>query len=89
MTWTETVAVVRDIAIIALTLVTTLAVLIVFAKVSALVDSIKRIVKGMEDVTSTIAGTIGPVGAGAGFLAGIARATAPFIKKSGRDGCED
>ena len=38
MTWTETVAVVRDIAIIALTLVTSLVVLIVFFKVTALVD---------------------------------------------------
>ncbi len=89
MGWTETVAVVRDIAIIASTLVTTLAVLIVFAKVTALVDSTKRIIKGVEDVTSTIAGTVGPVGAGAGFLAGIARAAAPFISKSERPDPED
>ena len=85
MTWTETVAVVRDIAIIALTLVTSLVVLIVFFKVTALVDSVKRIVKGVEDVTSTIAGTIGPATAGAGFFASITRAAAMFLGPSDRE----
>ena len=89
MTWIETVAVVRDIAIVALALVTTLAVVVVCAKITALVDSTKRIVKGVEDVTSSIAGAVGPVGAGAGFFAGIARAAAPFIKSSERDEPED
>ena len=85
MAWTETVAVVRDIAIIALTLVATMAVLIVFAKVTALVDSIRRIIRGVEDVGSAIAGTVGPAGAGAGFLAGIARAAAAFVTPTPRD----
>ena len=84
MAWTETVAAVRDIAIIVLTLVATLAVLIVFAKVTSLVDSIKRIVRGVEDVTSTIASNVGPAGAGAGFLAGIARAATAFLGESDR-----
>ena len=84
MAWTETVAVVRDIAIIVLTLVTTSAVLVVFAKVTSLVDSIKRIVRGIEGVTSTIASTVGPAGAGAGFLAGIARAATAFMGESDR-----
>lgn len=84
MAWTETVAVVRDVAIIALTLVATVAVLIVFVKVTSLVDSARRIIKGVEDVTSTIAGTVGPVGAGAGFFAGIARAAAAFVAPQDR-----
>lgn len=84
MEWTETVAVVRDIAIIVLTVVATAALLIMFTRVNMILSSIRRITKTVEHVTSVIASSVGPSGAGSGFLAGLIRVVMALMGNSDR-----
>jgi len=58
VSFAETVAVIRDFAFLVLIVVATLATLIVFFKVSALLNSTKRALRDAEDVVSTVSGRI-------------------------------
>ncbi len=73
----EIIAVIRDIAFIVLLLVMLVAVLVVVVlvrKVSSVVNSAKRTAKGVEDMMSTVSGSVvTPAAAGSGVAVGAGK----------------
>ena len=79
MDFSNVVAVIRDISIIVLCVILGVVALVGFFKFTALVDSCRRIVGGVEQVMSTISGALNSTAAGSGLLAGIAKATSSLF----------
>ena len=75
MDFSNVIAVIRDISIIVLCCTLGIVAVIGFFKVTALIDSCRRIVSGVEHLMSTISGALNSTGANSGLLAGIAKAT--------------
>ncbi|MBI02360.1 MAG: hypothetical protein MK362_05850 [SAR202 cluster bacterium] len=75
MDFSNVVAIIRDISIIVLCFILGIVAIVGFFKFTALVDSCRRIVGGVEQVMSTISGALNSTAASSGLLAGIAKAT--------------
>ena len=75
MDFSNVVAVIRDISIIVLCLILGIVAVVGFFKLTALVDSCRKIVGGAENIMSTISGALNSTAASSGLLAGIAKAT--------------
>tara|TARA_B100000959_G_scaffold102140_1_gene107761 strand:- start:385 stop:648 length:264 start_codon:yes stop_codon:yes gene_type:complete len=75
MDFSSVVAVIRDISIIVLCVILGVVAVVGFFKLTALVDSCRRIVGGVEQVMSTVSGALNSTAASSGLLAGIAKAT--------------
>ena len=75
MDFSNGVAIIRDISIIVLCAILGIVAIVGFIKFTALVDSCRRIVGGVEQVMSTISGALNSTAASSGLLAGIAKAT--------------
>ena len=80
----EIIAVIRDIAFIVLLLVTLVVAIVLVRKVSSVLNSAKRTAKGVEDMMSTVSGSvIKPAAAGSGVAFGAGKVLA-FILGLGR-----
>ena len=80
----EIIAVIRDIAFIVLLLVVAVVALVLVRKVSSVVNSAKRTAKGVEDMMSTVSGSVvKPAAAGSGVAFGAGKILA-FILGFGR-----
>ena len=80
----EIIAVIRDIAFIVLLLVTLLIAVVLVSKVSSVLNSAKRTAKGVEDMMSTVSGSVvKPAAAGSGIAFGAGKILA-FILGLGR-----
>ncbi len=70
----EIIAVIRDIAFIVLLLVTLVIGVVLVRKVSAVLNSAKRTAKGVEDMMSTVSGSlVKPATAGSGVAFGAGK----------------
>lgn len=80
----EIIAVIRDIAFIVLLLVTLVVAIVLVRKVSSVLNSAKRTAKGVEDMMSTVSGSVvKPAAAGSGVAFGAGKVLA-FILGLGR-----
>lgn len=80
----EIIAVIRDIAFIVLLLVTLVVAIVLVRKVSSVLSSAKRTAKGVEDMMSTVSGSVvKPAAAGSGVAFGAGKVLA-FILGLGR-----
>ena len=80
----EIIAVIRDIAFIVLLLVTLVVAIVLVRKVSSVLNSAKRTAKGVEDMMSTVSGSVvKPAEAGSGVAFGAGKVLA-FILGLGR-----
>ncbi len=80
----EIIAVIRDIAFIVILLAMLVVVFVLFRKVSSVLNSAKRTAKGVEDMMSTVSGSvIKPAAAGSGVAFGAGKILA-FIFGLGR-----
>ncbi len=80
----EIIAVIRDIAFIVLLLVTLLVAVVLVSKVSSVLNSAKRTAKGVEDMMSTVSGSVvKPAAAGSGVAFGAGKILA-FILGLGK-----
>ncbi len=80
----EIIAVIRDIAFIVLLLVTLVVAVVLVSKVSSVLNSAKRTAKGVEDMMSTVSGSVvKPAAAGSGIAFGAGKILA-FIWGLGR-----
>ena len=70
----EIIGIVRDVLLILLLAVALLVVLIVWSKVSSVLDSTKRTIKGVESIVDTVSSKFaGPATAGSGVVFGARR----------------
>ena len=73
----EIIGVIRDIAIIFIMLLAMVALIVVFRKVSAALDSAKRAVKSAEEVATALSTRIvGPAASGSGMAFGAGKLAA-------------
>ena len=80
----EIIAVIRDIAFIVLLLVTLVVAMVLVRKVSSVLNSAKRTAKGVEDMMSTVSGSVvKPAAAGSGVAFGAGKVLA-FILGLGK-----
>ena len=81
----EIIAVIRDIAFIVLLLVTLVVALVLVRKVSSVLNSAKRTAKGVEDMMSTVSGSlVKPATAGSGVAFGAGKILAFILGLSRR-----
>jgi len=86
----EIIGIVRDVAFLLLLVIAILALLIIYRKVSKVLDSAKRIIEGAEDIVTTVANkVVAPAAAGSGLAFGTGKAAAFLLgltrrKKSNR-----
>ena len=77
MSAVEIIALIRDIALISILLVAMFALLLLFMKVSAVLDSARRIMKSAEEVATALSSRIvGPASAGSGVAFGAGKMAA-------------
>ena len=84
----EIIAMVRDIALLVMLVVTTLAVIIIYFKVSKVLNSAKRTLESVEGIVSTVSEKlVAPAAAGSGLAFGVGK-LASFLfgsRKSEKD----
>ena len=84
----EIVAMIRDIALLAMLVVTTLAVIIIYFKVSRILNTAKRTLESVEGIVSTVSEKlVAPAAAGSGLAFGVGK-LASFLfgtRKSEKD----
>jgi len=81
----EIIAVIRDIAFIVLLLVTLVIGVVLVRKVSSVLNSAKRTAKGVEDMMSTVSGSlVKPATAGSGVAFGAGKILAFILGLSRR-----
>lgn len=83
------IAMARDIVFFLLLVVALLVILVLFRKVSALLDSVKRTIKGAEDVISTVSDkVVRPATAGSGVAFGVGKVGAFLLglRRRGKGG---
>ena len=81
----EIIAVIRDIAFIVLLLVTLVMGVVLVRKVSSVLNSAKRTAKGVEDMMSTVSGSlVKPATAGSGVAFGAGKILAFILGLSRR-----
>ena len=84
----EIIGIVRDVLLVLLLTVALLVVLILWRKVSSLIDSAKRTAKGAEEIVKAVSSKVAPATAGAGVAFGVGKVAAfltGFAKKRQRD----
>ena len=87
MSFQETVAVVRDIAFLSIFVVVVLLATPVYWKVSRILDSAKRAVDNVENITSVVSTSIaGPAAAGSSLAFGAGKLAAFIFGLSGKGG---
>ena len=70
----EIIAMIRDIVFLLLLLVVLVAALVLFLKVSAVADSVKRTIRDAEEMVSTVSGSVvRPAAAGSGVAFGAGK----------------
>ena len=80
MDFAETVGLVRDILLIVLLALTTLALLIVLWKLSGLLNSVRRTASNVEDLVEAVSSRIvGPATAGSGVAFGVGKLASFFL----------
>ena len=80
MDFAESVGLVRDILLIVLLALTTLALLILLRKVSGLLNSVRRTAKNVEELVEVVSSRIvGPAAAGSGVAFGAGKLAAFFL----------
>ncbi len=90
----EIIAMIRDIVFLLLLLVVLVGALVLFLKVSAVMDSAKRTIRDAEEMVSTVSGSVvRPAAAGSGIAFGAGKVLAFMLglgrrkkKKGGSDG---
>jgi hypothetical protein len=90
----DVLAIVRDAALILVSLIAGLVLFLIYSKVSAVLNAAKRTMKNAEEVTSTISSRIaGPAAAGSGLAFGAGKMAAFVMgfsrKKKKKKGGED
>ena len=89
----DIIAITRDIAFLLLFLVVSMAVLLMYRKVSSILDSAKRTIKNTEDVLSTVSSkVVRPATVGSGAAFGVGKLLAflmGFSKRKGKGGKDD
>ena len=93
MSVAEIIAMTRDIVFLVLLVIAILATLILYSKVSKVLDSAKRTVKDAEDIFSAVSSkVVGPAAAGSGAAFGAGKLMAFLLgfrkknKKGGNNG---
>ena len=91
MTLTDTaeiIGIVRDVLLILLLTAALMVVLVVWRKVSTVLDSAKRTIKGAEEIVTVVSSkVVGPAAAAAGVAFGagkLAAFLAGFVRRKGR-----
>lgn len=80
MDFTESVGLVRDILLIVLLALTTVALLIVLWKVSGLLNSVRRTASNVEELVEVVSSRIvAPAAAGSGVAFGVGKLAAFFM----------
>ena len=73
----EIVALTRDIVFLVLVTVALLAILLLYRKISAVLDSARRTIKQTENIVTTVSGkVVGPAAAGSGIAFGAGKLAA-------------
>ena len=84
----EIIAMIRDIALLVMLIITTLAVIIIYFKLSRLLDTAKRTLESVEGIVSTVSEKlVTPAAAGSGLAFGLGK-LASFLfgsRKSEKD----
>ena len=79
----EIVGVIRDIAFLLVLVVALLTIVIVYSKISSVLNSAKRTVEEAEDIVSTVAGrVVRPAVAGSGMVFGAGKVLSFFLGRS-------
>ena len=87
LSFQETVAVVRDIAFLSTFAVVILLALLMYWKVSRILDSARRAIDNVENITSLVSTNIaGPAAAGSGLASGAGKLAAFLFGLSGNRG---
>ena len=84
----EIIAMIRDIALLVMIVVTTLAVIIIYVKVSRILNTAKRTLESVEGIISTVSEKlVAPAAAGSGLAFGVGKLAAFLFgsRKSERD----
>ena len=94
MDFAESVGLARDILLIVLLALTTLALVIVLWKVSGLLNSIRRTAGNVEEIVEAVSSRIAaPAAAGSGVAFGVGKLAAFFLgfskKRNGKGGKND
>jgi hypothetical protein len=90
----EIIGMIRDIVLISILLVTLLLLVVLYSKLSSVMDSIRRTMKSAEEVTGALSAKIvGPAAAGSGVAFGAGKVAAFILglskKRKRRGGNED
>ncbi len=86
MDFSNIVAVIRDISVIILCFVLGIVAIVGFFKLSALVDSCRRIIGGIDRIMSAISGALNSTSASSGLLSGISKATSFLFSGKEKEG---
>ena len=84
----EIIAMIRDIALLVMIVVVTLAVIIIYVKVSKILNTAKRTLESIEGIISTVSEKlVAPAAAGSGLAFGVGKLAAFLFgsRKSERD----
>ena len=78
----EIIAMIRDIAFLVMLVITTLAVIIIYFKLSSVLNSAKRTLESVEGIVSTVSEKlVAPAAAGSGLAFGLGKLAA-FLFRS-------
>ncbi len=77
----EIIAMIRDIAFLVMLVITTLAVIIIYFKLSSVLNSAKRTLESVEGIVSTVSEKLVAPAAGSGLVFGLGKLAA-FLFRS-------